>query len=133
MTARMRGSVSGVVAQTLEVPKQWFLSTPAMASEGWTFDSSRDSKSQSQLTGYVAPFEFDKAMGTLVHATARFIGEENIKTRAGEFSTRHYKLQVEHDTCDYWLHSQFGIPLRAQASNGHEYVLTSLTTEAGPK
>jgi len=133
MTARMRGSVSGVVAQTIEVPQRWFLSTPAMASEGWTFDTSENARSQSQLTGYIAPFEFDKAMGTLVHATAEFIGEENLKTRAGEFAARHFKLRLGHDTCDYWLHSQLGIPLRAHASNGHEYVLTSLTTAAAAK
>ena len=133
MTARMRGSVSGVVSQTIEVPQRWFLYTPAMASGGWTFDPSGNSKSPSQLTGYIAPFEFDKAMGTLVHATAEFIGDENIKTRAGEFPARHFKLHLGQDTCDYWLHSQLGIPLRAQASNGHEYVLTSFTTAAAAK
>jgi Thioredoxin len=127
MTARMRGSVSGVVAQTIEVPQRYFLSTPAMASEGWTFDTSGDSKSPGQISGYIAPLEFDKAMGTLVRATADFVGDENIKTRAGEFSARHFKLHLGQDTCDYWLHSQLGIPLRAQASNGHEYLLTSLT------
>lgn len=133
MTARMRGGVSGVVAQTVEVPQHWFLSTPAMASEGWTFGTMIDGKRNSELTGYIAPFEFDKAMGTLVHAAAEFIGEENIKTGAGEFSARHYKLRIERETCDYWLHTQFGIPLRAQASNGHEYVLTSLTTATAVK
>lgn len=128
MTARMRGSVSGVIAQTLEIPQRYFLSTPAMASEGWAFDTSGDSKSRGQITGYIAPFEFDKAMATLVAATADFVGDETVKTRAGEFSARHFKLQLGKDTCDYWLHSQLGIPLRAQASNGHEYVLTSFTT-----
>jgi hypothetical protein len=128
MTARMRGSVSGVIAQTIEVPQRYFLSTPAMASEGWAFDTSSEGKGKSQLTGYIAPFEFDKAMGTLVRGTADFVGDENLKTRAGDFPVRHFKLRMEQGTCDYWLHSQLGIPLRAQASNGHEYVLTSLTT-----
>jgi hypothetical protein len=104
-----------------------------MASEGWAFDTSGDSKSRGQITGYIAPFEFDKAMATLVVGTADFVGDENIKTRAGEFSARHFKLRLGPDTYDYWLHSQLGIPLRAQASNGHEYVLTSLSTVTAEK
>lgn len=129
MTARMRGSVSGVVSQTIEVPARFYLSTPAMASEGWAFNTG-DTKAPEQITGYIAPFEFDKAMGTLAAATVDFVGDENLKTTPGEFPTRHFKLRLEHDTCDYWLHSQLGIPLRAQATNGHEYVLTSLTIAA---
>lgn len=123
MTARMRGSLSGVVAQTIEVPQRYFVSTPAMASEGWAFGTG----SAGQLTGYFAPFEFDKALGTLVPVAVDVIGDETIKTLAGEFRVRHFKQHIGQDTCDYWLHSQLGIPLRAQASNGHEYVLTSLT------
>jgi hypothetical protein len=126
MTARMRGSVSGVVAQTIEVPARFYLSTPAMATEGWAF-STGDRKAHEQITGYISPFEFDKAMGTLLPATADFVGDESLKTEPGEFPTRHYKLRLERDTCDYWVHTQLGIPLRAQATNGHEYVLTSLT------
>ncbi len=127
MTARMRGSVSGVVAQTIEVPARFYLSTPSMASEGWAFNTSGDTKGQDQITGYIAPVEFEKAMGTLARATVDFVGDENIKTKPGEFPARHFKLRLEHDTCDYWVHTQLGIPLRAQETNGHEYVLTSLT------
>jgi hypothetical protein len=127
MTARMRGSNSGVVAQTIEVPRRFYLSTPAMASEGWAFSTSSDSKAPDQRTAYISPFEFDKAMGTLAPASAEFVGDETVKTNPGEFPTRHFKLRLEQDVCDYWVHKQLGIPLRAQASNGHEYVLTSLT------
>ncbi|MFY9611039.1 MAG: thioredoxin family protein [Blastocatellia bacterium] len=126
MTARMRGSISGVVAQTIEVPARFYLSTPAMASKGWAF-STGDQKAREQVTGYISPFEFDKAMGILLPATVDFVGDESIMTEPGEFPTRHYKLRLEQDTCDYWVHTQLGIPLRAQATNGHEYVLTSLT------
>jgi hypothetical protein len=126
MTVRMRGSISGVVSQTIEVPARFYLSTPAMASEGWAFRTG-DQKVREQITGYIAPFEFDKAMGTMMPATADFVGEETIKTNPGEFPTRHYKLRLEQNTCDYWVHTQLGIPIRAQATNGHEYVLTSLS------
>jgi len=127
MTARMRGSSSGVVAQTIEVPARFFLCTPAMASEGWAFDTSADTKGHAQIASYLAPVEFDKAMGMLAHAVVDFVGDETIKTLAGEFPVRHFKLRLDHEMCDYWLHSQLGIPLRALGSNGREYVLTSLT------
>ena len=133
MTARMRGSASGVVAQTIEVPARFFLCTPAMASEGWAFDTSADTRGHAQIASYLAPVEFDKAMGTLANAVVDFVGDEHIKTLAGEFPVRHFKLRLDHDTCDYWLHSQLGIPVRALGSNGHEYVLTSLSDASANK
>src|SRR5262249_43304048 len=50
LTARMRGSTSGVVTQTLEVPDDFFLSTPSVASQGWT---GQGDASRRRAIGYV--------------------------------------------------------------------------------
>jgi thiol-disulfide isomerase/thioredoxin len=121
MTARMRGSVSGVILQTLEVPQTFFFSSPAIAAQGFVQlpDSNRY-----QISSYAAPQEFDKAMGTLTAVASEARGEETVRTPAGEFRARHVTRKSGRETSEWWLHSKLGIPVKGMAG-GIEYVLTS--------
>jgi thiol-disulfide isomerase/thioredoxin len=122
MTARMRGSVSGVISQTLEVPEQFFLSSPAIAAAGFVQAPERD---RFQISGYVTPEQFDQAMGTLEPMSWDAKGEEAVRVPAGEFRVRHIVLKIDRGTSDWWFHSKLGIPVKGQAA-GVEYVLTAL-------
>jgi len=122
MTARMRGSVSGVISQTLEVPEQFFLSSPAIAAVGFVPASERE---RFQISGYLTPDQFDQAMGTLELMNWEAKGEEAVRVPAGEFRARHVVLKTDRGTSDLWLDSKLGIPVKCQ-SLGVEYVLTTL-------
>jgi hypothetical protein len=122
LTARMRGSVSGVVSQTLEVPERLFLSSPSIAGQG--FVQAQESE-RYQISSYLAPQEFDKAMGTLATASCESKEEETVRVPAGEFRARHVIRKTDKETSEWWLHSTLGIPVKGLAG-GIEYVLTSL-------
>jgi thiol-disulfide isomerase/thioredoxin len=122
MTARMRGSVSGVISQTLEVPEQFLLSSPAIAAAGFLQLPERD---RLQISGYKTPEQFDQAMGTLETVSCEAKGEETVRVPAGEFRARHVVLKIDRRTSDWWLDSKLGIPVKGQ-SMGIEYVLTTL-------
>jgi thiol-disulfide isomerase/thioredoxin len=122
MTARMRGSVSGVISQTLEVPERFFLSSPAIAAQGLVQLPESD---RYQISSYAAPHEFDKAMGTLATLGSEARGEETVRTPAGEFRARHVMRRTGRETSEWWVHSTLGIPVKGMAG-GIEYVLTSL-------
>jgi len=118
----MRGNVSGVVSQTLEVPERLFLSSPAIAGQGLVQQQEGDSFN---VTSYVAPNNFDGAMGMLASTQCDAKGEETVSVPAGEFRGRHVFRRTDKQVSEWWFHSQLGIPLKAQVG-GIEYVLTSL-------
>lgn len=122
MTARMRGSVSGVISQTLEVGARFFLSSPSVAAQGFFQAQGGD---RYQTAGYLAPQEFDKAMGTLLVVNCEAKGEETVRVPAGEFRAGHITRTTNTETFDWWFHSKLGIPVRGLAG-GVEYVLNSL-------
>jgi hypothetical protein len=122
MTARMRGSVSGVISQTLEVGARFFLSSPSIAAQGFFQAQGGD---RYQTAGYLAPQEFDKAMGTLLVVNCEAKGEETVRVPAGEFRAGHITRTTNTETFDWWFHSKLGIPVRGLAG-GVEYVLNSL-------
>lgn len=122
MTARMRGSVSGVVSQTLEVPQRFFLSSPSIAAQGFVQPQDGD---RYQLSSYATPLEFNKALGTLATVSFEAKGEETIRTPAGEFRARHFTRRTDKEASEWWLHAKLDIPVKGQGS-GVEYVLTSL-------
>ena len=123
MTARMRGSVSGVISQTLEVPQQFFLWSPAIAAAGFV----QSEVDRFQISGYLTPEQFDQGMGTLQTLQCEAKGEEKVRVPAGEFRARHIIRKTERGTSDWWLHSKLGIPVKGQSA-GVEYVLTKLET-----
>ena len=125
LTARMRGSVSGVISQTLEVPDGFLLLSPSVAAEGLL----RNSENQKQVTGYVAPYEFDKAMGAITTWSYDAKGEEAVRVPAGEFRARHVTRKINKETSEWWIHSQLGVAVKGQAG-GLEFVLTSLEMAA---
>jgi hypothetical protein len=122
LTARMRGNVSGVVSQTLEVPELLFLSSPAIAGQG--FVQQQDANSL-RVSSYVAPNSFDGAMGMLTSTLCEAKGEETVRVPAGEFRARHVVRKTDKETSEWWFHSQLGVPLKAQVGS-LEYVLTSI-------
>ncbi len=122
LTARMRGSVSGVISQTLEVPERLFLSSPSIAGQGFVESQETD---RYQISSYLAPPEFDKAMGTLATSSCETKSEETVRVPAGEFRARHVIRKTDRETSEWWVHSTLGVPVRGQAS-GIEYVLTKI-------
>lgn len=122
LTARMRGSVSGVISQTLEVPQRFFLSSPSIAAQGLGRLTDSD---RYPIPSYVTPPEFDKTMGTLATVSYEAKGEETVRTPAGEFRARHLIRKTDKETSEWWLHSKLGIPVKGMRG-GIEYVLTSL-------
>jgi len=127
LTARMRGSVSGVVSQTLEVPEHLFLSSPSIAAQGFVQAQETD---RYQISSYFAPQEFDKAMGMLATASCETKGEETVRVPAGEFRARHVVRKTDRETSEWWVHSKLGVPVKGMAG-GVEYVLTSFEHSSG--
>ena len=122
MTARMRGSVSGVISQTVEVPQRFFLSSPSIAAQGFAQAQGGD---RYQTPSYFAPQEFDRAMGTLLVVSCEVKGDETVRVPAGEFRAGHITRKTSTDASEWWFHSKLGIPVRGLAG-GMEYVLNSL-------
>jgi hypothetical protein len=127
LAATMRGSTSGVVKQTLEIPSQLAVSSPSVAAEG-LFSAQ---VSQGKITGYTVPRDFVNTTGTLCNATNESKGDESIKIPAGEFRAQHLLRRTGQETSEWWLHAQLGVPVRGKLANGTEYVLTSI--EIAPK
>jgi hypothetical protein len=119
MTGRMRGSVTGVITQTLEIPERFLLSSPAIAARGWSQDGA------GKATGYVAPAQFDEAMGALVEVSDEAMGDEQAGVPAGQFRARHLMRKAGTSSSEWWLHPQLGVPVRGKSADA-EYVLTSL-------
>jgi hypothetical protein len=127
LSATMRGSISGVVKQTLEVPNQLAVSSPSVAAEG-LFSAQMN---QGQIASYFVPRDFVNTTGTLGKASNEAKGDEAVKVPAGEFRARHLIRRAGQETSEWWLHSQLGIPVRGKLANGAEFVLTSI--ELTPK
>jgi thiol-disulfide isomerase/thioredoxin len=122
MTARTRGSVSGVIAQTLELPPQFFLSSPAIAAQGFMQLVAGD---RYQISSYLTPGDLNRPSGALAAMNCESRAEETIRVPAGEFRARHVSRKTDKETSEWWLHASLGIPLRASVGD-REYVLTSL-------
>ena len=126
LTARMRGSVSGVISQTIEVPDRFCLSSPSLAAEGLRLAGS----DQKPLMIYFASAEFDEALGTLEALSYESKGEETVRVPAGEFRARHVTSKTDKGTSELWFHPQLPIPVQVKAG-AIEYVLTSLESSPG--
>jgi hypothetical protein len=122
LSATMRGSTSGVVKQTLEVPNQLAVSSPSVAAEG-LFSAQ---VSQGQIASYLVPRDFVTTTGTLCAANNETKGDESVKVPAGEFRAHHQIRKAGAEISEWWLHSQLGVPVRGKLANGTEFVLTSI-------
>ena len=122
MSARMRGNVSGVVSQTIEIPERLFLSSPAIAARGFI---QRQTGDRYQIQSYFAAPDFDRAIGMLTTVTCEAKGEDSVRVPAGEFRALHVMRKTERETSEWWLHSTLGIPVKGM-SGEIEYVLSSL-------
>jgi hypothetical protein len=130
MTARVRGKASGVITQTIEVPKQFFLSSPAIASQGWS--QSLDATGRTETVAYLEPSEFESPLGTLAAASSEAKGEETLRVPAGVFRARHFLRNAGRENSEWWIDSQLGVPVRGRIGN-LECVLTSLTVSSTEK
>jgi thiol-disulfide isomerase/thioredoxin len=124
LTARTRGSVSGVISQTLEVPARFFLSSPAVAAQGFVQTSNA---AHYQISTYLTPLEFDNATAMLSLANCEAGGEETVRVPAGEFRVRHITRKTQQEASDWWVDVKLGIPVKAR-SGGLEFLLKSLET-----
>jgi hypothetical protein len=124
LSATMRGSTSGVVKQTLEVPNQLAVSSPSIAAEGLFSAQVGEGK----IASYLVPRDFVTTTGTLCAANNEARGEEAVKVPAGEFRARHLLRKAGGETSEWWLHAQLGVPVRGRLANGTEVVLTSIET-----
>ena len=122
LSARMRGSASGVVSQTLEVPERVFLSSPAIAGQGFVQTPESD---QYRISNYLAPMDFDHAMGVLATTSCETKGNETVRVPAGEFQARHIVRKTDRETSEWWIHAELGIPVKGLAGEV-QYFLTSL-------
>ena len=124
LTARLRGNVSGVVQQTLEMPQRFAFSSPAVAAQGRGWPEGTQVISTSP--GYFVPSEMDDTVGTLEKASYEPRGEQTVRVPAGEFSARHVVRKSAKETSEWWLNLAIGVPLRGKVAGGMEYVLVSL-------
>ncbi|HSB11854.1 MAG TPA: thioredoxin family protein, partial [Blastocatellia bacterium] len=122
LTARTRGSVSGVIAQTLEVPERFFISSPAVAAQGFMQSSN---VTRYQISTYPTPTEFENATALLSLAACETGDEESVRVPAGEFRVRHITRKTEREKTEWWIDVKLGVPVKGQ-SRGVEYVLKSL-------
>lgn len=129
LTARMRGSVSGIISQTLEVPDGFYLSTPSRAAEGLQWANSA-SGNQKPLAVYLSPKEFEGALGTLARSSCERKGEETVRVPAGEFRAQHILHKDDGETSELWIHPQVLVPVRGKAGS-MEYVLISIDMSPG--
>jgi hypothetical protein len=122
LTARTRGSASGVILQTLEVPARFFLSSPAVAAQGFVQTST---DAHYQISTYATPLGFDKWTATLAATSCDAGGEETIRVPAGEFRALHVIRKIDGENSRWWIHPALGIPIKGLNSS-FEYVLKSL-------
>jgi hypothetical protein len=124
LTARLRGNLSGVVQQTLEMPQRFAFSSPAVAAQGrgWPEGTRVISTSPS----YFVPAEMDDTVGALDKTSYEPRGEQTVRVQAGEFRARYVVRKSAKETSEWWLHSAIGVPIRGKVAGGMEYVLTSL-------
>jgi hypothetical protein len=122
LTARTRGSVTGVISQTLEIPERVFLCSPAIASQGIIQGPEAD---RYQISDYLAPQDFETAMGALATTNCESKGEEDVSLPGGKFHARHVVRKTNDAISEWWLESKLGIPLKGHSGN-LDYILTSI-------
>jgi thiol-disulfide isomerase/thioredoxin len=131
MTARLRGNISGVVQQTLELPAGFAFSSPSVAAQGRGWPEA--AQVISTLPSYFSPADMDETVGTLEKTSYEVKSETPVRVQAGEFSTRQIVRRSPTETSEWWLHLTLGVPVRGKVMGGMEYVLTSLEISPAAK
>lgn len=127
MTLRVRGDVSGVIQQTIDVPEGVPFLSPAVASAGWAL--SQEGGKAKQEAVYVAPNAFQGTAGTLCQSSYEAKGSDSVRVPAGEFSARRMLRRMGTESSEWWLHPALGIPVRGKTAGGMECILTSVKME----
>ena len=131
LTARMRGSATGIVQQTLELPQGAAVSTPAHAAEGLPL-ATADAAQGRSLVYYQTPVGAAGAMGTIGSIGIEGANEQSIRVPAGEFHVRHLTMKGKNGANELWLHSQLNVPVRGRVDQV-EFVLESIEVASTPK
>ena len=124
LTARMRGSISGIIQQTVELPDAFNIDSPSLAADGVRLADVKGSEA-TRWTCYVVPAGFNGTMGSLVTMTVERKDDETVRVPAGEFRARHFVGKSDKGASQLWLHPRLGVPVRGEA-NGVAFVLTAL-------
>jgi hypothetical protein len=131
MTARLRGNISGVVQQTLEIPARFAFSSPSVAAQGRGWPEA--TQYISELPSYFSPADIGNTVGTLEKTRYEVKSDAPVRVQAGEFSAKHIVRKSPTETSEWWLHSTLGVPVRGKVMGGMEYVLTSLEIPSASK
>lgn len=131
LTARMRGSLTGIIQQTLEVPEAFNIWSQSIAADGLRFAGLKSAETYKAVF-YVTPAESDSAMGTLASVSIESQGDEAVRVPAGEFRARHVVCKREKSANHLWLHPQLSVPVRGEL-NGLAFALTALEVASPPK
>lgn len=126
LTARLRGSDSGVIEQTMSVPEKYAFTSQAVAAEGWGWSENIKGPDAKDAIRYVAPLQLDGTVGTLQAVSIEARGDEPVRVPAGEFRSRHVVRRAGHEQSDWWMHTELNIPVRGKTSGGMEFALTSI-------
>ncbi len=126
LSARFRGSESGVIEQTLSVPDRLAFTSQAIAAEAWGWAQGQERGGAREVVNYVAPPEFDDTVGGLETVSYEAKPDEVTRVPAGEFRARHIVRKTDKGVSDWWVHPDLGIPVRGKTASGMEYVLTSI-------
>src|SRR5207253_484650 len=115
---------SGIIQQTLEVPEAFSIWSQSVAADGLRLADVKSAEPY-KAACYVAPAEFDSAMGTMAAMTIESKGDEAVRVPAGEFRARHFVRKSDRGASHLWLHPQLGVPVRGEI-NGVAFTLTAL-------
>jgi thiol-disulfide isomerase/thioredoxin len=124
LTARMRGNTTGIIQQTLEVPEAFSIWSQSVATCGLRLADVKSGEPY-KTACYVAPAQFDSAVGTLAAMTVESKGDEAVRVPAGEFRARHFVRKGDGGAGYLWLHPQLSVPVRGEI-NGLAFTLTAL-------
>lgn len=120
LTGSLRGSDSGIVEQTVALPKDALVSAPCAASEG-----QMPSDAAGRLEVYVASGDPDRPLGLLTSAECVALPGERVPGPAGEVLARHVARRSQAGATELWLDPQFLVPIKVKRPDGSEAVLTS--------
>jgi hypothetical protein len=122
LSSQARGSETGLIDQTLAVPADICLCTPAAADELLT----------DATTAYVTHEAPGAVMGVLRASETRSLGPEEVATPAGTFVAERLLRSVDGTLTEWWRHPELPVPVRGRLNDGSEVLLAELTTALGP-
>jgi hypothetical protein len=130
LLGHLRGNDSGIVDQTVAVPEDVALLSPATLSRAWAADAAP------APVAYAAAGELERPLGTLRALRAGHSEAEPVSVAAGTFDAERVTLSSDVETCECWISSVDAggvrIPVRLRRPDGSTVVLASLERALPP-